>query len=281
MVDLDNLVENDPRALQLASYQMALLAAFGDTEKLQGLYDSMNTPSKGKSSIAGKALPVILAASMAAAGCAEEVKTHKRARRPVKKAVPVKKVKVAKAKPKPRRKSQYKLLVCGSSSFDPVKPYWRNVKINYREVRINNIARARAGMREIERKCKSELKRGNYDAVIVQGGVNSLWQQKPVRRSFGKMYQAAKKAGAKVIGVTLNPYKGYGSWKKKTHAAIKKTNKFVRGSKLVDCVIDMYKLANPSRDGRIDRRRTGDKLHLRSKYVQRGIEGCLRKLFRR
>lgn len=112
------------------------------------------------------------------------------------------------------------------------------------------------------------VKLSEYDTIIVMGGVNNIWAgEKSIKDDLTQIFTIAKrnlKAPAKIIMLTILPYKGYSTWKSSYHDTILNVNDyFKKNSKgLIDNVVDTFKvLSDPSDQQRMFPDFTSDKLH--------------------
>lgn len=103
-----------------------------------------------------------------------------------------------------------------------------------------------------------------HDTVIILGGVNNIYQGAAIQGHLAAMYRRARAAGARVVAVTVMPYKGYPSWRAEYGRNIRELNTWIRAQagKDVDVVVDAFAaFSDPADPDAMKRELTGDRLH--------------------
>lgn len=107
----------------------------------------------------------------------------------------------------------------------------------------------------------------SYDAIIVLGGVNNIWAGADRiisdLSSITRIALSKMKKPARVIALTLLPYKGYSTWKASYHEQILKVNaRLKKGETGAHSCVDIFPvLADPADPQALRSNLTSDRLH--------------------
>ena len=107
-----------------------------------------------------------------------------------------------------------KLIVIGGSVSQFNRGYGNWIGKTCRNVEVKNVAKARYGSWGIGERFKAQvLKNPNVDLddgsdywVILQGGLNNIWEPHKVNSDFMKLFQLIHSKGMKIVGLSLTPW---------------------------------------------------------------------------
>lgn len=93
--------------------------------------------------------------------------------------------------------------------------------------------------------------------VLLQGGVNDLGRGEraaPVIHALASAARAARRRGVTIIGMTVTPFVTYPASRRAPESARLTINRWIRRTHLFDAVVDLDRLLDRGRPGRLDPR---------------------------
>lgn len=175
-------------------------------------------------------------------------------------------------------KSNHNILVIGDSLTAHNNSYAEYLKNDIPAIQLTKVAEGGRRTRWMLDNAWNDLNSGKYAAVFILGGTNDVYAltgSADAKRNLQSMYDAAHRAGSKVVAITIPPSDYYSLYNSKYGAETEELNNWIRNNKTVDFIIDLNSLVkNP--DGTPNTSYfVSDNLHLNSaahKLIAQTIE---------
>jgi len=104
-----------------------------------------------------------------------------------------------------------------------------------------------------------------HPVLVILGAVNNTADPAGVQEDLAAMAAEARAAGARVVGVTVLPYKGYPSWTPARGAAVRQVNAFLEAEAAagrLDALVDAFALlGDPADPDALRAEYSADRLH--------------------
>jgi lysophospholipase L1-like esterase len=119
------------------------------------------------------------------------------------------------------------------------------LKTQFPNLNIKKIAKVGATTDWMVQNASNDISSGNYDGVVILGGVNDIYSRNSIdqtKKNLQLMYDQAKSAGSKVVGVTIAPTDYYDKYDAAKGKLTKELNGFIENNRSLSKVIELDKL---------------------------------------
>lgn len=144
-----------------------------------------------------------------------------------------------------RIKPNGNVLFIGDSYTVGSSSYADQLKNKFPSLKIKKIAKVGEKTDWMLRNSASDLASGKYDAVFILGGINDVYAGVPAsttENNLQAIYSNAKKAGAKVIALTLPPTNYYADYTASKGYNADVINYWIKKNRTVNKVVDLNTL---------------------------------------